>query len=87
MAFLRRAAFTALLAAAVASSAAVGQPPGYPAGPPPIRVPQPPAQTSASAGVALPPQAMCGAAADGLSGRRFTTPTAIRRTRGRSAAL
>jgi hypothetical protein len=57
MTLLQRTALAALLAAAPA--AAFGQPPpGYPVAPPPVHVPQPPNQTSANAGVALPPAAM-----------------------------
>lgn len=56
MAYLRGAA---LLAAFLLPAAAFGQPsPGYPYGPPPVRMPQPPAQTSANSGIALPPAAV-----------------------------
>jgi hypothetical protein len=59
MAFLRRTALAALLAALAGSPTVFGQPPpGYPVAPPPVYVPQPPNQTTANAGVALPPAAM-----------------------------
>ena len=59
MAFLRRAALAVLIVAAACAAPAFGQPPpAYPTAPPPIRVPQPPAQTQCSAGVSLPPAAM-----------------------------
>jgi len=49
----------ALLAACFLPAAVFGQPPpGYPAARPPVYVPQPPGQTSANAGVALPPSAV-----------------------------
>ena len=57
MPYLRRAARAALLAALAGPPAAFGQPPGYPLTPPPVRVPQPPAKTSANSGVATPPAA------------------------------
>jgi hypothetical protein len=56
MAYFRGAA---MLAALLFPAAVFGQPPpGYPVTPPPVYVPQPPAQTSANSGLAIPPAAV-----------------------------
>ncbi len=59
MVILRRTACVVLFAAVFGPPAAFGQPPpGYPLTPPPINVPQPPAQTQCAGGVCLPPAAI-----------------------------